>query len=795
MAKKCIKGNAYDPAIYRDDAYTWQEGEYTVFRTTAYTAPGCHDGCGVLYYMKDGRIEKVEGDPRNGYSQGTLCPRCLMMTEALYDKNRLKYPIKRDRAQRGKDTWERISWDEAYGMIVEKARAYSAEYTSACIVVHQGTGRNVTWQTPWLAYAGFQTPNYGSGFLSGDSCYTPRASIMAFAAGDFMIADMSQTHPERYDAKDWSLPGCTLIWGCDPVVSNADGFLGHWIVEAMKRGSKVVVVDPRCTWIASKAEYWLQLRPGTDAALAMAIINVIIEEDLWDHDFVNNWCDGFDDLAKAVKEWTCERAAEVCWADADKIRAAARFIASCGPVALQWGVATDMQASATPLCHAILAIIGLTGSVDVPGGSIVIPGHAFNTGLEPWLYPEVFQGLAERFGGEEEMSKRRIGRTYPFKSGGYLSNTSPDKILEVIESHGELSDTDPKFPVKMGFYVGTDPVANMGAEAPRIYEAMQNVEFNVFINYAMTPSIMAGADLVLPCAMTPERDSVRAWWTPLRSIIKVTEYYEARSDEQIIFDLIRRLNPDLYIGDTVEEWLSRAVNYGSLEYGFQGLKERVIDWPEWDYRKYEKGLLREDKSPGFRTLSGRYQLTVPMLEMIGLSPVPFYEEPHESPYSTPELAEKYPYVLTSGRRIYEFFHSEHRNMPTLRASHPDPLVEMNSETAKSISVGEGEWVWIENHRGRCRQKVTFNDSLDPRVIMAEHGWWFPEAEPERLFNTFDSNINNLTSQCDVGKSGIGCAYKSVLCNVYPCTEENSRITPTEQVIEKGGWNYERKQLA
>ena len=790
-----IKGNAYNPEVYRPDEYTWQEGEYTVVRTTAYTAPGCHDGCGVLYYLKDGKVAKVEGDPNNGFSQGALCMRCLDMVEALELDSRLKYPMKREKSKRGKDEWERISWDEAYDIIEEKTSYYTEHFGRQSITVHSGTGRNVVWQIPWLANVAFRTPNYVSGFLSGDSCYTPRASIMGLLAGDFMIPDMSQVHPDRYDSPEWEKPGTILVWGCNPVVSSADGFLGHWIVEAMKRGSAAIVVDPRCTWIASKAEYWLDVRPGTDAVVAMAMLNVLISEDLVDRDFVDRWCEGFDELAEAVAEWTPERASEICGVRADKILGAARFLGTHTPATLQWGVACDMQASATPLCHALVDIMAVTGSIDVPGGFIVMPGHAFGVALEPWLVPEATQSMAEMYGSMEKCMEVRIGtHKFPFKDQGYWANGSPDVLLETIESEGEVSDVSEPYPIKMSVFYATNPVANMATEAPRVMQAMQKIDFTVFIDYVMTPSCMAVGDLVLPCAMTPERDSIRAWWFPLRSIKKVSEYYEAKSDEQIVFDLVKRLNPEFPIGDTVEDWLDHAVNYGPLDYGWKGLVERVIDWPEWQYKKYEKGLLRADGSVGFRTQSGRFSLASPLLAFMGLPTVPYYDEPHESPVSTPELCEKYPFILTSGRRTYEFFHSEHRAMPTLRAMHPDPLVELHPDTARAIGVTEGDWVWIENMRGRCRQRVKLFEGMNPNIVMAEHGWWFPEDDPERLYNTFDSNINNLTSQCDVGRSGVGAPYKSTICTVYKCTEENSSVTPTEQVLDKGGFSYERKHV-
>jgi anaerobic selenocysteine-containing dehydrogenase len=238
MSKKFIEGNNYNPDIYRNDINQWTEGEYTVTRSTHWSAPGCHDGCGLIYYTKEGKLVKVEGDPANGYSRGALCMRCLDLTEAVYAENRLKYPMTRNRSERGKDTWRRISWEETFDLIEAKVREFQKKYTASSVVVTQGTGRNtVFYHSTVLTYLGFQSPSAMGGFLSGDSCYSPRSSIMALMAGCFLISDMSQTLEQRYDSKDWAVPGCILVWGNDPLVSNGDGYLGHWVVEAMKRGS------------------------------------------------------------------------------------------------------------------------------------------------------------------------------------------------------------------------------------------------------------------------------------------------------------------------------------------------------------------------------------------------------------------------------------------------------------------------------------------------------------------------------------------------------------------------------
>ncbi len=204
--------------------------------------------------------------------------------------------------------------------------------------------------------------------------------------------------------------------------------------------------------------------------------------------------------------------------------------------------------------------------------------------------------------------------------------------------------------------------------------------------------------------------------------------------------------------------------------------------------------MRYDGQVGFNTVTGRFEFAPVLFQQFGLPQAPYYEEPRESPVSTPELAEEYPLVLMTGRRSWEFFHSEHRNLETMREFHPDPLIEIAPELASEQGLKEGDWVWVENQRGRCRQRVKITAGLNPRYVMGEHGWWFPEEDRERLYGVFDSNINNLTTQCNIGQSGYGAPYNGLLCRIYPCTDQNSAVLPTEQVIEKGGFDYERQHL-
>ena len=183
--------------------------------------------------------------------------------------------------------------------------------------------------------------------------------------------------------------------------------------------------------------------------------------------------------------------------------------------------------------------------------------------------------------------------------------------------------------------------------------------------------------------------------------------------------------------------------------------------------------MRPDGQPGFNTPTGRIELWSTLLDKFGYDPLPYAEEPGIGPITTPDLFEDYPLIMITGARTTSFFHSEHRQIPYLRQLTPDPWVQINPEDAAAANISEGDWVWIENHRGRCRQRARVTYEAPKGVIAAQHGWWFPEqdgAEPT-LYGFRQSNINKLLAN-KPGKTGFGCDAKCTLCKVYRCSEED-----------------------
>jgi anaerobic selenocysteine-containing dehydrogenase len=223
----------------------------------------CHGGCGIIAHVKDGKVIKVEGDPNSPISHGTLCSKGLAIPQLAYHPDRILYPMKRKGAK-GEGKWERITWDEALNTITEKFKKVIAEYGPESIVVGQGTGRD--YESHLYRFANLLgTPNV---LTAGHMCYVSRVGSTLITCGTLPIAD--------YEGG----PKCIVIWACNPQWTNPDEYKGENFWRAYKKGAKLICIDPRKGFIADKADLWLQIRPGTDAALSLGFHRVIIEEEL-----------------------------------------------------------------------------------------------------------------------------------------------------------------------------------------------------------------------------------------------------------------------------------------------------------------------------------------------------------------------------------------------------------------------------------------------------------------------------------------------------------------------------------
>jgi len=799
-----------------------------IVKTTAWSAgPGCHGGCGVLAHVEDGRLVKIEGDPTHPFNRGRLCSRCLAMIQYIYHPDRLRSPRLRV-GRRGEGKWRDISWEEAFDFIVDKMGAIRENHGAESVLFAMGTGRDVGAWICLLAY------NYGSPnvvfALSGIGCYTPRIAASETVLGDYCVFDGGQWLPQGHDDPRYQVPEAIVVWGYNINASCPDNIFGHWVTDLMRKGSKLIVIDPRLTFFASRADKWLQLRPGTDGALAMGFLNVIISEGLYDRDFLENWTnaahlvrtdtqtllraselakDGspddfvaWDTVTSAPAIWDCdrvqfsrpgvrpalegrftvfladgstvvaetvwsvfrrevekypvERVAEITWLKPHDIREAARLYASSKPASIQWGVAIDMTPAITPTAMAIAALWCLTGNLDVPGGN-VIARPAF--GVVPYALPGQKGPIRLP---DERIDEKRIGRDRYGPLQEFIWRAQTDMALEQVF-------TGQPYPIKGIWVQCCNLIGGIGYDPQRWVRVLKKLDFVAVVDTFMTPTAEL-ADIVLPAATFLEKNGVRSWWTPLEAIVKAVEVEGCKPDNEINFELARRFNPDLK-WKSCEELLDDIVSPAGMTFGELAQQGWVLPpdgHPSAPYHRHKRGLLRPDGRPGFKTPSGRMELYSVLRERWGLEPLPHHEEPPFSPVSSPELFEQYPLILTTGRRSPVYFNSEHRNIPWLRDADPDPVVELHPETAASLGIGDGEWVWIENMFGKCRLKAKLTRVVPRWLASATHGWWYPEregAEPS-LRGAWDSSTNQLLPMGYHGKDGLGSHAKCTLCRVY-----------------------------
>ncbi len=744
--------------------WRYEEDGYTVTRSSIWSPPGCHPvGCGVkLYVNEDGILEKVEGDENNPVTNGRLCVRCLALKDYLYNPSRVIHPMKRAREDRGKDKWVQTTWDDAFDIIERNTAEIKEKYGAETICLLSGTGRDGGILSQTLAHAVFGTPN-SAYTQSGYACYEPRCASAMFASGvGYPEIDYAGGLAGGYDDPEYVVPEVIVVWGKQPLASNGDGLFGHAVLDLMRRGAKLIAIDPRVNWLTTRAILQLRLRPGTDAALGLALIDVIVKEELDDKDFVEKGTWGFDELAARAAEMPPERAAEICGLDVDDIYAVARTYAQAKPASIAWGLAIDQQQNGVQAGHCILSLMALTGNLDVPGGQLmggefqddtVVPNYGWNK-LDP------------------ELRAKTIGMDqYPYYVNSIL-NAHADLLLDALE-------TGDPYQFHMVIVQSNNLLSPTNSAQPqRWHKALQKLDFGVGTDLFITPTIQACCDVFLPLATAAEKDSINMTHYTLSPVTygatnKALTIGECKDDYQIIWELGKRLNPDIWNEDTYTDLHDFIADVRlAREMTFAELRDKVYHKRGVTYRKYEKGLLRPNGELGFNTRSGRFEFYSYLFQYYGDDPLPYYQEPPFSPVSTPEIAEKYPFILMTGAREYASFHSEHRQVVPLRELVPNPLLEIHPDDAAKCAVADGQWVRIENQFGQAKFKAKVTPTVFPGTVHAHHGWWFPEDDPEEpsLFGVWKSNCNCLVPHKQIGKLGYGAPFKNSLCSVTPLAE-------------------------
>jgi len=684
----------------------------------------------VLVHVKGDKIVKIEGDPNSPMSKGYTCIKCRKEPERLDHPERILYPQRRV-GPRGSGKWERVSWDIALSEIAEKVTNVRNKYGPLSIAAIHGTGPRPSLYAPTLLVSALGSPNVISVDLH--ICFLPSIVAEHWTMGGSV---MMEKGPDYLNSK------CIMIVGGNPLASHPPRGLD--VRDAKKKnGAKLIVVDPYRTELAEMADLWLQIRPGTDLALIMGMINIIIKENLFDRGFVDNWCHGFDKLIKRAEEFPLEKVSQITWIPVDQINEAARMYALTKPSALHHRVAIEHNLNSTQTCRALSIMIGLTGNIDIKGGNILpIP-------IEGYLSHGDLLGENYNYRHSKELEAQRLGADrYPLIAG--YEATLP--IVAAPVALDAISSGEP-YPLKAMFCSGGNPVVLM-QDSKKVWNTWKNnLDLHVVSEFFMTPTAEI-ADYVLPAATWLERDDLCdvMYLNYIAARQKVVEPRgEAWHDMKITIELIKKLSwadRRFVPWNSVEEFLEAMLF--KTEVDFAELKKTSAYVVPLRLKKYEKA--------GFKTPTKKFELYSTMFEKNGYEPLPNYVEPPESPLSKPELLNEYPFILYTGNRHLEYYHSQGRQIASLRKLVPDPLVEVNPKTAIELGLNDGDWLWIETpqvrgERVRMRLKVT--DKVHPKMVMARHGWWFPEM----IFPRFSGHI--VKPLFSAFRSFLGC-YSQLL---------------------------------
>ena len=679
----------------------------------------CSLGCGVLVHMENGRPAGVVGDPEHPNSRGRLCSRGAASLQFLDSPGRITQPLRRV-GERGEGRWQAISWDEALDRVAEGLGAAREAGGPESVGFLRGAAKG--YQDRWLArFANyFGSPNVTS---TSNICFMPRNYGARMTHGYYPTGDID--HP----------PACIMVWGVNARHTNLP--YHRRIQEAVEAGAKLLVVDPVQTWYAQRADVWARPRPASDLALALGLIRVMIDEELYDAEFVARWTVGLEQLREAVQPYTPEEVERLTWLPADTVRELARQYAGNGPAVIEWGNALDATINSFQGGRAISILRALGGNLGRPGGEV------------SWSAVPVVHETSPELNGQDAVSPQMRARRIGAEEGilpTYFSGLPQKTIAAVL--------TGDPYPIE-ALYIPGAAILQSYADSREVFRALSKVGFVAVAEQFMMP-VAEMADVVLPVATYLETDAIHLCDpSPCISVLqKVAQVGEAWSDLHIYNELSRRLG----FGEAFWPSETEALDYLLKPIGltFEEFR-RVALLPATK-------LYRDHERHGFDTPSGKVELYSQQLADWGFDPVPAYREPPESPLSSPGLVDDYPLVLTS-RKPAQFHHSGGRQIPALRRAHPDPVALLNTETAAGLGIADGDWVFIENRRGRIRQKARLSAALDPRVVVVEPSWWFPERD-EDVHGWAEANMNVLTSSGPPYSREIGSvSLRGGLCRV------------------------------
>lgn len=667
----------------------------------------CHQLCGIDVYVENGKIVKVTGMEEHQFNK--LCEKGYAIPELVHSPERLTNPLRKINGE-----FREVSWDEAFDFVADKLTDIKQKYGAKAVVAHTG----FAYVRSYAAFVArrfcdlYGTPNYTSG---ASLCYLARTIAYNLTCGSYLNPDYLG------DSK------CVVVWGNNPVES----IIPHYpdsIYAMVRNGAKLIVIDPIATQMAKQADIHAQLRPGTDCALALGMLNVIIAEGLYDKDFVEQWTVGFDKLAQYVKEYSPERVEEITWVPADTVRNMARRYATNKPASITMYVAMDHSTNGVQAIRAIATLMAITGNIDIPGGNIYTSVGRLSRLLTNLRLPEM---VAKDPG---------VGADYPLFTK-FVGETSVSLTIEQMVS-------EKPYPVKALLFAGVN-AALTWPNTNKFEQGRHKLDLMVVIDIFMTDTAKM-ADIVLPSTTFLERLELRDYLGRGFSLVALANKAiepigNSMVDWKIWAELGKRMGyAEYFPWQDDEELLGHLLEPAPISLDELRQKPGGVYYAETEFKKY----LRD----GFNTPSEKVEIYSETLKEYGYDPLPTFHEPTESPVSRPDLVEKYPLMFLGGGKTRAYTHSQYHNLPSLRKLVPEPLLEINLRTAQALGIGDGGWVKVESPRGSIKLKARLSEDVHPKIVAMQHGW-------------SEANANYLTD--DLARDPISGypALRSVMCRV------------------------------
>lgn len=643
----------------------------------------CYSTCSLKVWVDDNRICRIEAHPDNLATPKGACLRGLSYVERTHSENRILYPMKRDT---NGNEFQRISWDEALDTIADKLREIKDKFGPQSVLYYSGSGTkgllNEVGGSFWRMYGGYTT-------TYGDLCWPAGLEATRLTLGE-------NKHNAPWDIEKAKL---ILLWGKNPAETNIQEMRG--IDRAIANGAKLIVIDPRRTLSADRAELLIQPRPGTDGALALAVGHFLVKNNNIQQDFIDKHVLGFQEYRELVMNVSPDEVADITDVPVEYIERLAEEIAVGKPVSFCPGFGMQRYTNSGQAMRAMLALAAITGNIGIPGA-----GWRY-ANLQTFVFDSIIDPIS------------------------FFPPKTPDGIARVSISTARLgqdmlAQKDP--PLKMMWVERGNPVTQ-NPETHTVLKAIRGLDFRVVVEQFYTDTALE-ADIILPAkTLFEQSDVIGAYWHPYIQLKqKVIEPPgEVKPETEIYWLLAHRLGfPEPVIGEDIPEPTDTAIEIF--------LNKKLEPFPELSLERLREGPVL---APGmqevafddfkFRTPSGKIEIySTEARDRWGLDPLPTYVESQESVRRESPETRKYPlYFMTPNTKNRT--HSQFNNLKLIRQFSPKPYLEMAPEEAEARGISNDDWVRVFNGRGSLEVEARIDFGMKKGCVCMTNGWWITDG--------------------------------------------------------------------